>query len=284
MGTADPADIARAAVEHAKRHGNDLVFLDTAGRLHIDEALMTELKNVKAVCDPAEILLVIDAMTGQDAVNAASAFDAALGITGVMLTKLDGDARGGAALSVKAVTGKPIKFSGTGEKLDQIEPFYPDRMASRILGMGDVLSLIEKAQSTIDEKKASEMAQRLQQNKFTLADYYEQLIQLKSMGSIQDIAGMLPGVDAKALAGAKIDENALVRTQAIIQSMTPLERDNPGILSGGRKRRIAAGSGVAVVDVNRLLKQFDMMRQMAKQFGSAKKSHRIGKQKGLFGF
>jgi len=284
MGQRDPVDITRAALEHAKRHGNDMVFLDTAGRLHIDEILIGELKRVKAVCDPAEILLVVDAMTGQDAVNAASAFDAALGITGVLLTKLDGDARGGAALSVRAVTGKPIKFSGTGEKLDQIEAFHPDRMASRILGMGDVLSLIEKAEATIDEKKAAEAAEKLRQNKFTLSDYYDQLIQLRGMGSIQDIAGMLPGVDAKALAGARIDERMLTRTEAIIQSMTVRERENPQILNSSRKRRIAAGSGTQVVDINRLLKQFDLMRQMAKQFSGGKKSHRVGKQRGFFGF
>ena len=284
MGQGDPVDITRAALEYAKRHGNDLVFLDTAGRLHIDETLMDELKRLKAACDPAEILLVVDAMTGQDAVNAASAFDAALGITGVMLTKLDGDARGGAALSVRAVTGKPIKFCGTGEKLDQIEAFHPDRMASRILGMGDVLSFIERAEAQIDEKKAAAAAERLRQNKFTLSDYYDQLVQLKGMGNIQDLAGMLPGVDAKALAGAKIDERALRRTEAMIQSMTPYERENPHVLNSGRKRRIAAGSGTGVVDINRLLKQFDMMRQMAKQMSGGKKGQRFGRQKGLLGF
>ena len=193
------------ALAYARDHGNDTILLDTAGRLHIDEQLMDELKNIKAAADPAEILLVVDAMTGQDAVNAASAFDAALDITGVMLTKLDGDARGGAALSVTAVTGKPIKFAGVGEKLDQIEPFHPDRMAGRILGMGDVLSLIEKAEQRIDEKKAAELAERLRQNRFTLADYYDQLQQLKGMGSMEDIAGML-GMNAGALKGAKMDE------------------------------------------------------------------------------
>ncbi|MCL2342652.1 MAG: signal recognition particle protein [Firmicutes bacterium] len=284
MGQANTVDITKAALEHARRHGNDLVFLDTAGRLHIDATLMDELRRIKAVCDPAEILLVVDAMTGQDAVNAASAFDAALGITGVMLTKLDGDARGGAALSVRAVTGKPIKFSGTGEKLDQIEAFHPDRMASRILGMGDVLSLIEKAEATIDEKKALAAAEKLRQNKFTLSDYYDQLVQLKGMGSLQDIAGMLPGVDAKALAGAQIDERALLRTEAVIQSMTPHERENPQILNSSRKRRIASGSGTTVVDINRLLKQFDAMKQMAKQFSGSKRTHRFGNKKGMFGF
>ena len=224
MGTEDPVKIARAAVDHAVRHGNDLVFLDTAGRLHVDEALMDELRAIKAAVEPAEILLVVDAMTGQDAVNAASAFDEALGITGVMLTKLDGDARGGAALSVRAVTGKPVKFCGIGEKLGDIEVFHPERMASRILGMGDVLTLIEKAEQAFDEKKAMEMAEKLRKNRFTLTDYYEQLTQLKGMGSMSDLAGMIPGVDAKALAGAKIDEKALAHTEAIILSMTPRER------------------------------------------------------------
>ena len=279
MGQADPVDIAKAAVEHAKRHGNDLVFLDTAGRLHVDEALMDELKAIKAAVDPAEILLVVDAMTGQDAVNAASAFNEALDITGVMLTKLDGDARGGAALSVKAVTGKPVKYAGVGEKLDQIEAFHPDRMAGRILGMGDVLTLIEKAEQSFDQKKAEELAERLRKNKFTLTDYYDQLVQLKGMGSMQDIAGMLPGVDAKALAGAKIDEKAMARTEAIILSMTPFERENPSVLNSSRKKRIAAGSGTSVVDVNRLLKQFEMMQQMTKQMTGMGKRKMFGKNK-----
>ena len=235
MGQADPVDIARAAIAHAKRHGNDLVFLDTAGRLHIDEALMDELKRIKAETDPAEILLTVDAMTGQDAVNAAAAFDEALGITGVMLTKLDGDARGGAALSVKAVTGKPIKFVGTGEKLDQIEVFHPDRMASRILGMGDVLTLIEKAEANIDQKKAEELAQRLKDNKFTLTDYLEQLNSLKGMGSLEELAGMIPGLDPRALKGASVDEKAMARTEAIILSMTPHERENPSVWAAAGK-------------------------------------------------
>lgn len=284
MGQTDPIDIAKAAVEHAKKHGSDMVFLDTAGRLHIDEALMDELKGIKAAVEPAEIMLVLDAMTGQDAVNAASAFDQALGIDGVMLTKLDGDARGGAALSVRAVTGKPIKYVGTGEKLDAIEPFHPDRMASRILGMGDVLTLIEKAEQSFDQKKAAEMAERLKQNKFTLTDYYDQLVSLKSMGSIQDIAGMIPGVDAKALQGAKVDEKALAHTEAIILSMTPYERENPAALNSSRKKRIAAGSGTSVVEINRLLKQFEMTKTMAKQMtGNGKKMKKFG-QKSLFGF
>ena len=230
MGKSDPVEIARAAIDHAKRHGNDLVFLDTAGRLHIDETLMDELKNIKAAVRPAEILLVVDAMTGQDAVNAAKAFDDALGITGVMLTKLDGDARGGAALSVKAVTGKPIKFSGIGEKLDAIEVFHPDRMASRILGMGDVLSLIEKAEQSLDAKKAAEQMERLRKNKFTLSDFYDQLIQLKSMGSMQDLASMLPGMGGKKM-DLNVDEKNLARIEAIIQSMTPYERENPSVLN-----------------------------------------------------
>ncbi|MCL2402131.1 MAG: signal recognition particle protein [Oscillospiraceae bacterium] len=288
MGTEDPVKIAQAAIEHAKKHGNDMVFLDTAGRLHIDDTLMDELKGIKQAVEPTEILLVIDAMTGQDAVNAAAAFNDAIGIDGVILTKLDGDARGGAALSVRAATGKPIKFAGTGEKLDQIEPFHPDRMASRILGMGDVLTLIEKAEEAFDEKKALEMAEKLKQNKFTLSDYYDQMTQIKSMGSLSDIAGMLPGMDAKALAGASIDENVLTKTEAIILSMTPHERENPSVLNSSRKKRIAAGSGMAVVDINRLLKQFEMMQTMTKQMAKGKMPAMFGGggkrgKKGLFG-
>jgi signal recognition particle subunit SRP54 len=283
MGQADPVDIAKAAVEHARRHGNDVVFLDTAGRLHVDEALMDELKNIKAAVDPAEILLTVDAMTGQDAVNAASAFDEALGITGVMLTKMDGDARGGAALSVRAVTGKPIKFVGMGEKLDAIEVFHPDRMASRILGMGDVLTLIEKAEQAVDEKKAAEMAEKLMKNRFTLQDYLEQLNSIKNMGSMEDILGMVPGIDAKQLKGAKIDEKAMARTEAIILSMTQKERDNPSILNASRKKRIAAGSGTSVVEINRLLKGFDAMNAMVKQMAGTKKGRRMAKKAGLMG-
>ena len=286
MGQTNPVDIAKAAITHAKKHGNDIVFLDTAGRLHIDEALMTELKDVKAAVKPAEILLVVDAMTGQDAVSAATAFNDALGIDGVVLTKTDGDARGGAALSVKAVTGKPIKFIGTGEKLDQIEPFHPDRMASRILGMGDVLTLIEKAEQAFDADKAEKLAEKLQQNKFTLTDYYDQLVQLRSMGGISELAGMIPGVDAKALSGAAIDESTLTRTEAIILSMTPHERDNPSCLASSRKKRIAKGAGVEVVDINRLLKQFETMQAMAKQMsgkGMARAMKRGGKGGGLLG-
>ncbi|MBO5976460.1 MAG: signal recognition particle protein, partial [Oscillospiraceae bacterium] len=269
-----PVEIAKAGIEHARKHGHDMVFIDTAGRLHIDEALMDELKNIKAEVEPDEVMLVIDAMTGQDAVNVSKAFDEALGITGIFLTKLDGDARGGAALSVRAVTGKPIKFAGVGEKLDGIEPFHPDRMASRILGMGDILTLIEKAEQSFDEKKANELAEKLMKNKFTLADFYDQLVSIKSMGSLSDIAGMLPGVDAKALSGASIDEKALARTEAIILSMTPKERENPDLLNSSRKKRIAAGSGTQVVDVNRMLKQFSTMQAMMKQF-SGKNAKRM---------
>ena len=285
MGTANPVDIAKASIDHASKHGNDIVLLDTAGRLHIDDTLMDELLNIKAAVNPTEILLVIDSMTGQDAVNAASAFNESLGIDGVILTKLDGDTRGGAALSVRAVTGKPIKFAGTGEKLDKIEVFHPDRMASRILGMGDVLTLIEKAEQAFDEKKAEELAEKLLKNKFTLSDYYDQLLQLKSMGSISDIAGMLPGVDAKALAGATIDNNMMSRIEAIILSMTPFERDNPSILNSNRKKRIAAGSGTAVVDINRLLKQFEQMQAMTKQLSKGKIPAIMGGKgkKGLLG-
>ncbi len=282
MGQIDPVDIAKAAIAHATAHGNDMVFLDTAGRLHVDEQLMAELQNIKAAVSPTEIILVVDAMIGQDAVNAAKAFDDALDISGVMLTKLDGDARGGAALSIKAVTGKPIKFAGVGEKLDNVEVFHPDRMASRILGMGDMLSLIEKAQASFDEKKAAEQMERLRKNRFTLQDYYDQLIQLKSMGSLSDIAGMLPGMNAKALEGATMDESVLSRTEAIILSMTPAEREDPSVLNSSRKRRIAAGCGLEVVDVNRLLKQFETMQQMTKQF-AGKNMQKMMKRGGMFG-
>ena len=271
MGQTDPVDIAKAAVEHAKKHGNDMVFLDTAGRLHVDEALMDELRRVKSAVSPTEILLVVDAMIGQDAVNAAKAFDEALDIDGVMLTKLDGDARGGAALSIRAVTGKPIKFAGTGEKLDNIEVFHPDRMASRILGMGDVLSLIEKAEQNLDAKKAAEQLERMRKNKFTLTDFYDQMVQLKSMGSMQDIASMLPGMGGKKL-DLTVDEAQLARTEAIILSMTPQEREDPSLLNSSRKKRIAAGSGTQVVDVNRLLKQFETIQQFTRQLSNPTKS------------
>ena len=282
MGQTNPVDIAKAAIEHAKKHGNDIVFLDTAGRLHIDAELMDELKNIKAAVEPAEILLVVDAMTGQDAVNAANAFDEALGITGVMLSKLDGDARGGAALSIRAATGKPIKFIGTGEKLDMIEPFHPDRMASRILGMGDMLTLIEKAEQSFDQKKALEAAERLKSNRFTLSDYLDQMAQLKNMGDLESIMGMIPGMDSKALKGAKIDEKAMARQEAIILSMTQAERNNPSILNSSRKKRIAAGSGTSVVDVNRLLKQFEAVQQLTKQF-SGKNMKKLQKKMGRMG-
>jgi signal recognition particle subunit SRP54 len=278
MGQGDPVKIAQEAIRHAKDHGSDMVFLDTAGRLHVDEDLMDELKRMKAAVHPNEILLVVDAMTGQDAVNAASAFDEALGIDGVVLSKLDGDARGGAALSIRASTGKPIKFVGTGEKLDMIEPFHPDRMASRILGMGDMLTLIEKAQENYDEKQAAKLEEKLRKNRFTLQDYYEQLQQLRGMGDLSQLAGMMPGGIGRQLEGATIDEKAMAHTEAIILSMTPLERENPQILNASRKKRIAAGCGLQVVDVNRLLKQFDMMQQLTKQFS---KGGRMGKMGGM---
>ena len=283
MGQADPVDIAKAAVAHAVQHDNDMVFLDTAGRLHVDEELMDELRAIKAAVEPTEILLVVDAMIGQDAVNAAKAFDDALDIDGVLLTKLDGDARGGAALSIKAVTGKPIKFAGVGEKLDQIEVFHPDRMASRILGMGDMLSLIEKAEQSFDQKKALELQEKLRKNRFTLTDFYDQMKQLKNMGSLTEIAGMLPGVKASDLEGATMDEKLLQRMEAIILSMTPAEREDPKLLNSSRKKRIAAGSGTQVVDVNRLLKQFDMLQAMTKQFAGGKMPKNLRKMMGKKG-
>ena len=264
----DPVRIAKEALEHARKHGHDMLFLDTAGRLHIDEELMGELQQIKDLLEPTEILFVVDAMTGQDAVNAAAAFNEKLDITGIILTKMDGDTRGGAALSTRQVTGKPIKFIGTGEKMDCIEPFYPDRMASRILGMGDVLSLIEKAEQALDEKKAAELEKKLREQTFTLTDYLEQFDQLRNMGPIDQLLGMMPGVDHKALKDVKVDEKQIDRMEAIILSMTPEERDNPDIISGSRRKRIALGSGTKVEDVNRLLKQFDGMRKMMKQLAS----------------
>ena len=237
QGQGDPVEIAQAALRHARDHGNDLVFLDTAGRLHVDEALMDELKRMKSAVHPHEILLVVDAMTGQDAVNAASSFDEALGIDGVVLTKLDGDARGGAALSIRAVTGKPIKFVGTGEKLEMIEPFHPDRMASRILGMGDMLSFIEKAEAAFDQKQAAKLEEKLRKNRFTLQDYYDQLQQIRGMGDLSQLAGMMPGQLGRQLQGASIDEKQMAHTEAIILSMTPLERENPQILNGAAASR-----------------------------------------------
>ena len=270
-GTQDPVQTAKEAVLYARQHGHDMVFLDTAGRLHVDEALMNELKNIKATVKPDEIMLVVDAMTGQDAVNAAQSFNEWLDIDSVMLSKLDGDARGGAALSIKAATGKPIKFVGTGEKLDMIEPFHPDRMASRILGMGDMLSFIEKAQQNYDEKQAKKLEEKLKKNSFTLTDYFDQLQQLKNMGDLSQLAGMMPGNLGSKLQGAQIDEKALAHTEAIILSMTPAERENPQILGASRKKRIAAGCGLDVVDVNRLLKQFEGMQQIIKQVTGGRK-------------
>ena len=284
MGTANPVDIAKAALKLAKDNGYDYVFLDTAGRLHIDEELMNELKNIKSEIRPHEILLVVDAMTGQDAVNVATAFNDALGVDGLVLTKLDGDTRGGAALSAKAVTGKPIKFVGVGEKLEDLDIFYPDRMASRILGMGDVLSLIEKAEQTIDEKKAAELEEKLKKNKFDLNDLLEQLQQFRKMGSIQDTLAMLPGVGNK-IKDVDIDERKFDRLQAVILSMTPKERENPDIINPSRKRRIAAGCGQQVEDVNRLLAQFKQMQKMFKQFGGGKgKRRRMPNMRNFRGF
>ena len=280
MGQANPVRIAQEAIKYARDHGHDMVFLDTAGRLHVDEALMNELKNIKATVHPNEILLVVDAMTGQDAVNAATAFDQALGIDGVMLTKLDGDARGGAALSIRAATGKPIKFVGTGEKLDMIELFHPDRMASRILGMGDMLTFIEKAEQQYDEEQARKLEEKLKKNRLTLTDYMEQMDQLQKMGNLGQLAGMLPGDMGKQLDAANLDEKQLGRTRAIIQSMTPLERENPSILNASRKKRIAAGCGLEVVDVNRLLKSFEMLQQMTSAMAKGKMRGGLG---GLMG-
>ena len=273
MGTENPVNIAKTAVAHAKDHGNDYVILDTAGRLHIDEQLMDELKNIRSTVQPAEILLVVDAMTGQDAVNVASSFDEALGITGVVLTKLDGDTRGGAALSVRAVTGKPIKFAGMGEKLDELEVFHPDRMASRILGMGDVMSLIEKAEQQIDEKQAEELARKMKENKFDLNDLLDQFRQIQKMGDIKSMLGMIPGM-GKQLKDVDIDPRQFARTEAIILSMTAAERAKPDLINPSRKRRIAAGCGQRVEDVNRLLKQYRTMQDMMKQL------RRMGKKGG----
>ncbi len=263
-GTIDPVSIAKQAVAHAKDHGNDYVILDTAGRLHIDEQLMAELTNIRAAVTPQEILLVVDAMTGQDAVNVAQSFNETLSIDGVILTKLDGDTRGGAALSVRAVTGKPIKFAGTGEKLDDLEVFHPARMASRILGMGDVMSLIEKAQQQLDDRNAEELARKLQQDRFDFNDMLEQFRQIQKMGDIKSLLGMIPGM-GKQLKDIDIDERQFARIEAIILSMTAKERSKPDIINPSRKRRIAAGCGMKVEDVNRLLKQYDTMRQLMKR-------------------
>ena len=262
---AKPVDIAKGAINHGTLHGNDIILIDTAGRLHIDEALMDELSEIKEKINPTEILLVVDSMTGQDAVNVAEKFNELLDITGVVLTKLDGDTRGGAALSVKAVTGKPIKFAGMGEKLDALEPFHPERMASRILGMGDVLTLVEKAQETFDAKKAKEMQEKLKKAEFTLEDFLSQMEQMKSMGPLDQMVDMIPGMNKAKLKGMEFDEKEFVKAQAIIQSMTKEERKNPNIINGSRRKRIARGSGTSVVDVNRLIKQFEQAQKMMKQ-------------------
>lgn len=264
-GQADPVETAQLAVEKARHDFCDVLIVDTAGRLHIDADMMDELGRIRSAVNPSEVLLVVDAMTGQDAVNAAKAFNDAVGLSGVVLTKLDGDTRGGAALSVRAVTGRPIKLAGVGEKLGDLETFHPDRMASRILGMGDVLSLIEKAQSAFDEKKAAEQLNKLRTDAFTLDDFLDQLDQLKSMGSMQDILAMLPGVNAGQLGNVQVDEKAMARTRAIICSMTRRERANPDILNASRRRRIARGSGTSVQEVNRLMNQFAASRKLMKQ-------------------
>ena len=268
-GAQDPVKTAREAVDYARDHGRDVLIIDTAGRLHIDQALMDELRRLKQEIRPQEILFVVDAMTGQDAVNVAKTFDSELGVDGVILTKLDGDARGGAALSIRAVVGKPIKFSGTGEKLSDIAPFHPDRMASRILGMGDVMTLIEKAQEAFDEKEADSFARRGAKDQLTLDDFLAQMQQMKKMGGLQSMLSMLPGVGNK-LSNVQIDDDALKKPEAIIRSMTPRERRNPGILNASRRRRIAAGSGTTVQDVNALIRQFDQARDMMKKMMSGR--------------
>ena len=282
MGQENPVTIAKEAVSYARQRGHDMVFLDTAGRLHVDEQLMEELKNIKATVQPDEIMLVVDAMIGQDAVNAAQSFNEWLDIDSVMLSKLDGDARGGAALSIRAITGKPIKFSGIGEKLEDIEPFHPDRMASRILGMGDMLTLIEKAEKAFDAKKAAEMEEKLRSSRFTLQDYYEQIVQMKSMGSMEDILAQMPG--GANLKNVKLDEKAMAHTEAIILSMTPKERENPNIIGASRKKRIAAGAGLKVEDVNKLLKSFDQMQKLIKQFSGPGMGKKMKRMRGLGGF
>ncbi|MBQ9992147.1 MAG: signal recognition particle protein [Firmicutes bacterium] len=276
-------DIAKGAVEQAKRNGNDTVIIDTAGRLQIDEAMMDEIAAIRDAVNPTEILLVVDAMAGQEGVNVAKAFNEILALTGIVLTKLDGDTRGGVALSVKAVTGLPIKFTGTGEKIEALEPFYPDRMASRILGMGDVLSLIEKAQAAVDQEKMVEMEKRLAKNQFTLEDFADQMEQMRNMGGISEIAGMLPGME-KQLKGVQLDEKQFDRMDAIIKSMTPEERRNPSVINSSRRQRIARGSGTQVQDVNRLLKQYAQTQTMLKQMNSSGAMKRMKKGKGKGGF
>ncbi len=283
MGEGDPVKIAKEAVKHAKDHGNDIVILDTAGRLHVDEQLMAELKRVKQEVEPAEILLVVDAMTGQDAVNVAKSFDDLLAITGVILTKLDGDTRGGAALSVRKVTGKPIKFVGTGEKLTDLEEFYPERMASRILGMGDMLSLIEEAESKLDQQKAERMAEKLVKNKFDLNDLLDQMSQIKNMGSLKSILLKIPGLSQK-VKDADVDDRQVDRLCAIILSMTKKERSKPEIINASRKRRIATGCGLKVEDVNSLLRRFEQMQKMMKQFSGSKGKKRFPGMAGMPGF
>ena len=277
----NPVDIAKAALEHSKKHGNDVIIIDTAGRLHIDEELMEEIANIHKAVNSNEVLLVLDSMTGQDAVNVASSFDERLGITGIILTKLDGDARGGAALSIRAVTNKPIKFVGMGEKLDQLEPFHPDRMASRILGMGDVLSLIEKAQANIDAEKAMELERKLRSANFTFDDFLDQMEQMRNLGPLDQLMGMIPGVNAKALKGVDVNEKDINRIEAIIKSMTKKERENPDIINSSRRKRIAQGSGSSVQDVNKLLKQFKETKKMMKRFTDMEKTM---KKKGKLGF
>ena len=274
-----PVDISKAAVSHALKNGNDVVIIDTAGRLHINEELMDELADIKENVKPTEILLVVDSMTGQDAVNVAESFNEKLGIDGVILTKLDGDTRGGAALSVKAITGKPIKFAGMGEKLNDLEPFHPDRMASRILGMGDVLSLIEKAQSAFDEKKAIELERKIRTQQFTFDDFLDQLQQMKKMGPLSSILEMLPGMNPSKLKGMEVDDKELVKVEAIIRSMTKKERHNPDIINGSRRKRIAAGSGTSIQDVNRVMKNFEQSKKMMKQFAGMEKDMKKGKMK-----
>ncbi len=273
-----PIDIAKAAVQYAENQGRDYMIIDTAGRLHINEELMGELKDIKASVKPHEILLVVDSMTGQDAVNVAESFDQALGIDGVVLTKLDGDARGGAALSIRTVTGKPIKFIGMGEKLDGLEPFHPDRMANRILGMGDVLSLIEKAQETIDLKKAQELEEKLRKQEFTFEDFLDQMKQVRNMGPLDQLMGMIPGMGkVKQLKNMQVDEKALDHVEAIINSMTREERVNPDVINGSRRKRIARGSGTSVQEVNKLLKQFNDVRKMMKQLTGMQKKGKMSK-------
>ncbi len=278
-GNTDPVDISKKALEHSRMHSNDVLIIDTAGRLHVDEELMLELKSIKESVGPSEILLVVDAMTGQDAVNVAEAFNNDLEIDGVVLTKLDGDTRGGAAISVRAVTNKPIKFCGMGEKLSDIEVFHPDRMASRILGMGDMLSLIEKAEQAFDEKKAAELEKKMRSSTFTFNDFLDQMEQMKKMGPLEQLLGMIPGVDARALEGANIDEKKLLHTEAIIKSMTIGERENRDKLTPKRRERIAKGSGTTIAEVNALCKQFEQMQKMMKMMSGGK----MAKQMKAFG-